>query len=77
VDAATIKATSPGDDQGAAGGLGVGPAAAPGGPVVVLSVVEAAERLGVSPRTVRRRATIVGSGVRQVARGRYILDDAA
>ena len=73
----TIKATSPGDDQGAAGSLGVGPAAAPGGPVVVLTVVEAADRLGVSPRTVRRRATIVGSGVRQVARGRYILDDAA
>lgn len=76
MDAATIKATSPGDDQGAAGSLGVGPVA-PGGPVVVLTVVEAAERLGVSPRTVRRRATIVGSGVRQVARGRYILDDAA
>lgn len=73
----TIKATSPGGDQGAAGSLGVGPAAAPGGPVVVLTVVEAAERLGVSTRTVRRRATIVGSGVRQVARGRYILDDAA
>ena len=75
--AVTIQATSPA--RGAVGQGGAEPGAEPrqGGPVVVLSAAEAAERLGVSPRTIRRRATLDGSGVRQVAYGRFVIDDAA
>ena len=73
----TIQATSPA--RGVVGRGGPEPRVVPpgGGPVVVLSAAEAAERLGVSPRTVRRRATMDGSGVRQVGYGRFVIDDAA